>query len=194
MKKIDNVLLAVGGLLIVGGLAFVLVNRFFGPAKPNLEVTPNLSQETEQMNEALVAEAIKNSELTIPDTTTKVQLVDGVATYSGQNPVYVTFVGIVGETQIAKDNFDVFGSYAINYGGSGDFVYVGLFNATPKGIVHTSSTPSLGDRILIESATASASMTPNYDLTVSYLDRSISDPMSTPPSIPYAKVFKVEVR
>ncbi len=192
MRKIDNLLLIVGVILIVAAIGFIGVNKLTAKSEPTPLVSPTPTTIQEMAKTPDFSEWIKNSEIIIPDTNTKVKLVNGNATVSGENQAYVTYVSMVGMTQTSVNNYDVYASYAVNYGGSGQFLHVGLFNATSSGVLYTSSTPALGDRIIVSSATASAQMTPNYNLTVSYLDRTPTQSMADRPTVPASAVFQVK--
>lgn len=104
----------------------------------------------------------------------------------------VFYVSVVGINELTPNLYDVYGSFAVNYGGSGSFVYLGLYTFGPEGVVFKSRSNPLGDRIIIKSATASASMTDAYIMTVNFLDRKFNEPMSSPPSVLKTVEFEVE--
>lgn len=185
MKKIDNFLLVAGVVVVLGGIGLVFFSNLLSPTKQKAMPTPKplAVQELEFSN------LMKSVEVGAPDVAGRVKLKNGIGDFSGGTVNFVSFLGL---TPTSGNSADTFGSFAANYGGSGSFVYVALFSSNSKGLVFQSRTNPLGDRIIIKSATAFPSMTASYVLTVKYLERKPTDPMSTPPSVPKTVEFQVK--
>lgn len=80
--------------------------------------------------------------------------------------------------------------FFVNYGGTGSFVYVGLFNAGTSTIEHLDSI-MIGDRIGVDSVSFERSGSV-LKAVVLYKDRGATDPMAVAPTLPKKMVVPIE--
>ena len=78
---------------------------------------------------------------------------------------------------------DVFVPYAVNYGGSGSFVSVGLFVQRDGATLEMRDTYLVGDRIVIEKLVLDQDATPHV-LHIKYRDRKEGEPFAAEPTVP----------
>lgn len=179
-------------ILIVVALGLGALGLFMVLGK-GTEIETHEVEQTEQVKpQSKVSEAsLKNSTVLLQGTNISVTLKDGKATYQkGDDVQNITFVSIIGQTP-TPDGVDIFASLADNMGGSGDFVYVGLFHVVNDRVTYTSSSDFLGDRILIESATPSKENSNKYSMLVKYLDRTSEEAMANTPTVFQEAVFEI---
>jgi len=88
--------------------------------------------------------------------------------------------------EYATDNTmtgDVFVPYAVNYGGSGSFISVGLFVQKDGATLEMQDTYLVGDRIVIEKLVLDQNATPHI-LHITYRDRKEGESFAAEPTVP----------
>lgn len=135
---------------------------------------------------------VKNALITVPETTTKISLVNGQASYGTTlDGGDVTLTKLIGGERVSSGATHVFADIAVQSGGTGVFHYVGLFGVTSGKVTHLSSS-FIGDRVSLVSASTTPKDSKSYMLTVKYLDRKEGEPMVEDPSV--QREIQIEVR
>lgn len=135
---------------------------------------------------------IENALITVPDTSTKISLVDGRASYGTTlDGGDVTFVKLVGGIKINTTTSHVFADVAVQSGGTGVFHYILLFEVTGDKVNHLSSY-FIGDRVDVSALSLVSKDTRSYKIKIDYLDRDVDQAMVEDPTVP--KDVVVEVR
>lgn len=194
--KQKYLLLIVGVVVLIGaGLFLSLRNDSSKPAPTSESATQSLEDkqvwadfDARQRDSNFIDTTLKRLQLTVPEANQEVTLENGQATISGG---FVKLGPVLGKVKTADNNYDLFADLAVNFGGSGVFHYVTLFAFSPDTVYNTSSSKSVGDRIILKSITPSATGKNDYMITVNYLDRGANDPMVVDPTIPKTTTFKV---
>lgn len=138
------------------------------------------------------ASKIENALITVPDTSTKISLVDGRASYGTfLDGGDVTFVKLIGGIRVNTTTSHVFADVVVQSGGTGVFHYVLLFEVVGDTINHLSSY-FVGDRVEVSSVSLVSKDTRSYAVKIDYLDRGADQAMVDDPTIP--KDMIVEVR
>lgn len=180
-----------------------------------LFVKPSLSQiaAENQLKEALATEnaymesllstsslRLQNAAITIPETNQLVGLTHGngkfetgssanVGTLTVLTPIVTKFIPGVLHTNSPR--IDILAPMAINYGGSGNFIYIVLFNDTGQAAIEKSYA-FLGDRVIITSINLiEAQGNEEYRAAVTYLDHASGTALASPPTL--EKVIELEV-
>lgn len=157
----------------------------------------NLTFQTEENGKEFkydVKKLMHNTEVTVPGTKQIVSLVDGKADFSEDGGSGTIQMGdTFSVVDLGKNDFNVFGVVTVNYGGSGDFVYVVLYYADAQ-LFQNTDFSNVGDRVIMESLQANSKKNKNgsYTLNVNYLDRGPTAPMSDTPTI--KKTLPLEVK
>lgn len=135
---------------------------------------------------------IENALITVPDTSTKISLVDGRASYGTMlDGGDVTFVKLIGGIKVNSTTSHVFADVAVQSGGTGVFHYILLFEVTGDKVNHLSSY-FIGDRVEVSSISLVSKDARSYNIKVDYLDRDIDQAMVEDPTVP--KEVTIEVR
>lgn len=143
------------------------------------------------LNEQLAAATI-----IVPQTpgNPKVKLTDGTGEYNqgGYQASVAIVPGYSAEAETPQGQ-DTLGVFSVNYGGSGQFFYLGLFRAG-TGSLLLSDMISLGDRVMIQSLKTQEEedTSPEYEVVVSYLEHGPNQNMAEEPDVPVTKVYKVK--
>ncbi|MHB1316780.1 MAG: hypothetical protein ACYCZW_02905 [Minisyncoccota bacterium] len=123
---------------------------------------------------------IKNSFIVVPDTTYKVSLVDGRASFGTESLGGDVALGnILGAVRFG-DKIHVFADIVVQNGGTGVFHYIGLFEMVGDKVTHLSSY-FVGDRIIMTGMVFYVEKSEDYKIELSYLDRKIDEPMAMEP-------------
>lgn len=100
-------------------------------------------------------------------------------------------LGDVAATQNTSNGEDILVSFYVNYGGSGVFVYIGLFREI-EGHQTLIAFTTVGDRVIVESITpGQAQPDDSYEVTIDYLDRTGSESMADTPTVTSKQVVTV---
>jgi len=135
---------------------------------------------------------VKAALITVPDTSVRISLVDGRASYgTALDGGDVTLIKVIGGQKFSSGRVHVFADIAVQSGGTGVFHYVGLFEIKGNTVTHLSST-FIGDRVHITSALVLQKYARSYTLTIHYLDRKEDDAMVEDPTM--AKEIMREVK
>ncbi len=180
------------GLFGLGVVMLYLYSKSATPA-PQKEI-PITTEETSSVltDLALYETQVKAALITVPDTTVRISLVEGRASYgTALDGGDVTLIKLVGGQKFSSGKAHVFADIAVQSGGTGVFHYVGLFEIKGNTVTHLSST-FIGDRVQITSALVIPKDARSYTLTVHYLDRKEGGAMVEDPTV--AKEIKREVR
>lgn len=138
--------------------------------------------------------ALQNVKVRIPDLNVEVQLVDGRAEYeNGDDRAYVYMMPDFYEEHETSQGTDMFGIYTVNYGGSGEFFYLGIWQDY-NGVITPMDVEPLDDRIKMESLEVTPGATPDaqYTVTVKYMTHGPDQAMVDAPNTPVTKTYKVE--
>lgn len=177
------------------GMLFVYINSDTEKKNaPNLETMTSVTEEIPVpiVDLTLYETQVKNALITVPDTTVKISLVDGRASYGTTlDGGDVTLIKIIGGEKFSSVKTHLYADIAVQSGGTGVFHYIGLFEVNKNTVTHLSSY-FIGDRVSISSAQVVPKETNMYILTVAYLDRREDDAMVEDPTV--AKEVSIEVR
>lgn len=142
------------------------------------------------------ASLLMQATLTVPQTpgNPKVTLTSGKGAYN-QNG-YQASLTMLPNFSVEKrigDGFDLFGIYEVNYGGSGNFTYVGLFHVAKNEMIQQGA-ESLGSHIRITGLHLQddPSGAVDYEVVVDYDRLSQDQSMAATPETPVRKVLKVK--
>lgn len=181
---------------VLAGLVILFV--YIGNSQTKKEVsteTPLAGVETSTpsvINSSVYEQVIKNALITVPDTTTKISLVDGRASYgTATDGGDVTLIKLIGGEKVSTGATHVFADIAVQSGGTGVFHYVALFDVSSGKPVYLSS-HFVGDRVILSSASTTPKDNQSYMLKVQYLDRREGDAMVEEPTVP--KEMNIEVK
>ena len=173
----------------VFGLVVLVVYGVFGEKEktPSSLETRAVSGESpvseRSINLEEYIEKIKNTSIIVPETTTRISLVDGRASYGTLlDGGDVAFVKLIGGIPIDAEVSHIFADIVVQSGGTGAFHYICIFEVSGSRIEYLSSY-FIGDRVNVSSAVATVKNSRSYDLQVTYLDRSVDQAMSEDPTI-----------
>lgn len=181
---------AVFGLIVLGVYVFSLDTtqqplETSDVSKKNDTVSP-------EINFLQYTDAIKNASIIVPDTTTRISLVDGRASYGTMlDGGDVAFVKLVGGVRLDTNTSHVFADIVVQSGGTGAFHYICIFKVTGDRVTYMSSY-FIGDRVDVSTAMANDVHNESYDMVIEYLDRDISQAMSEDPTV--SKSARVPVK
>ena len=169
MEK-KNLLLGFIGLIFIGSLlyAFISPKKVASPTETDTNAVP--SSQAGRGNEALQSATVYNPQ----EPTMHVRLRDGRADF-GTASEAAGFVSL-GDISVRIGSTEMT-TIAANYGGSGVFVYLSAFEATPEGY-RMSDAVLLGDRIKVERITAS-----DEQVRVLYYDYGPDQSMADDPDV-----------
>lgn len=127
---------------------------------------------------------IKNALIVVPDTTVRISLVDGRASYgTALDGGDVALVRLVGGVTLDEHTSHVFADIAVQSGGTGVFHYIALFEIIDGKITHTSSY-FIGDRVTINAVSLVSGNAHSYVARVDYLTRESDQAMVDDPTVP----------
>ncbi|TXG76480.1 hypothetical protein E6Q11_04430 [Candidatus Dojkabacteria bacterium] len=141
-----------------------------------------------------VKNVMSNTLIKVPGTNQTVSLVNGKADFNeGGASGNIMLGDQFAVVKLGENNFNVLGNVVVNYGGSGDFVYVVLFHATNQ-LFQYEDFSNVGDRVPVKSLIPVIEGKPinGYKLDVNYLDRGHTAPMSDTPT--FKKTLTLEVK
>jgi hypothetical protein len=161
------------GALAIGGLLLTIHN-----------VQNGIAKKEKQSKELEIAQDLLSSVMTIPLTNEKVTLTNG--RYTMRQGGYIKMGNV-----ITTAGQDIFADFTVNYGGSGDFVSVGMFRDDRGSIQEIAATP-LADRVIVTGITAEKpAKDGSYRLLIMYLDRTPTQSMADTPTLEKQKVLTV---
>lgn len=153
------------------------------------DITPQVTSELEQRVRPLLEQA----EVRIPEYETPVQLKNGSATFEAGTPDYHATGTLSLEPIFAVNETtnDVFATFTINYGGSGNFVRLILFELRGNTLVQKEF-DGLGDRVEVTSINFDAGSTSAvYDVRINLLTRAFDEPLSAEVRYPSTRNYTV---
>jgi hypothetical protein len=172
------VAVVIGGYVYITYLKNPTFKSLFGDQASSTPVTLSLG-EAEQL--------LKTATIDLDDVSQGVTLVNGNAEFSAEDtPIKgsVTLGNII-EIQKVGDRVDVLTTMVVDYGGSGNFVYLVLFE-NKQGKLVQKSMVLLGDRVKVSEVETGNSIKTGVDYLVDVfiLDRGENESMATVPSVP----------
>ncbi len=132
-----------------------------------------------------VKNVMMNTQIKVPGTNQIVSLVNGVGEFEEDGANGTIQLGDqFAVVKLGENDFNVFANVIVNYGGSGDFVYVVLYHATNQ-LFQYEDFSNVGDRVPVKSLIPVIEGRPinGYALDVNYLERANNAPMSDTPDI-----------
>lgn len=144
---------------------------------------------------SLSARMLPNVTLTVPETpgNPKITLVNGKGEYNQNGyQAWITMLPQYAEHQTSQGN-DLFGIYTVNYGGSGTFYYVGLFENTSDGVSQRGAL-LLGNQLQITSLKLleDPSGAADYELLINFRELGPSQVNAETPNTPATKIIKIK--
>lgn len=167
-------------ILLVLILGFLSLHKF-----QKISNVPNTNLTNTEITQILNTATIKD-----PDTDNLVALKNGGGTVdNGAGTINLTQPYLAVRTSAGYDLFAVINA---NYGGSGVFASVVLFNYDNGNLSFEGSYP-VGDRVPVTEINGpSKTQNGNYEITINYLDRSPNQPMSDTPKLPKSLKLNIE--
>ncbi|MFC1730774.1 hypothetical protein ACFL6I_10620 [candidate division KSB1 bacterium] len=187
MKK--NILYTICG--IVGIFLIIILAGIYKFNFTNDDIYVNLGNE-----EIVKYDELKNITISIPDSPEiKVQLLEGSAEFTIPETTAVGFATLSSEYAVweRENRTDFVSILNVNYGGSGTFQYLLLFDVA-DGVFVQKSEALLGDRIAITKVGIGELVhdpEANYRVTVQTLVRNEGEPFVTTPTKPETRTFYV---
>lgn len=174
-------------LTLIGAVLVIVVLQQYTPAR-TIIAPQNPAQNTAAVGDAVATlpteVSLQDMKVIIPEYST-VTLVNGSATFdvgTAQSPLKGT-VTLLPNTVFQNDTQDVIAPFNINYGGSGIFQTLIIFQKNGNALVQK-DLATLGDRITISNITVSPlSVDGSYTLTAKLLVRQNDEPIDTPPTV-----------
>lgn len=190
-------------LLIIGGLALIAVFTFA------LLRGDNVSDSNESMSEPTVTEEdtetvstgsiearvrLPNATVTVPNTNgVEVTLNDGKGEFEAESVrgTVMLLPDVYAQRQLDV-GYDLFGILAVDFGESGIFYYLAVFENNVDLLVHH-DTVLIGDRVTIDEIGAKGTTNPNaqYEAVVDFMIYSSDQAMAEEPNTPDTQVYPV---
>jgi len=149
---------------------------------------PTSQTQTTTNKSQILETKLQTATLHIPDGGPTVKLTNGKTDLKEGGYV---MLGDVAATQNTSNGEDILVSFYVNYGGSGVFVYIGLFREI-EGHQTLIAFTTVGDRVIVESITpGQAQPDDSYEVTIDYLDRTGSESMADTPTVTSKQVVTV---
>lgn len=181
------------GSVLVGGIFFYFrgsIDHFFAVDRcvksggtfdyaSNECRTATSTPEADTVGDAELPALLAKARITVPDTPgVVVTLEDGAGEYASGLEEGVVTIGDVRALLATANGQYAIAPFAVSRGGSGTFVYVGLFSFSDNAL-SSIDYALLGDRVKVEGIEVKG----EGQFSVSYLDRKENEPMAAPPTI-----------